>query len=242
MNTLPLPTRPLSLLLLAACSALCVSCATPPRCDLSSLELPDGVTLDELEAAGRYALELVNADRAHVVDESRSAAPLAWDDALFLSAICHARDMCERQYFAHDTPEGWGPTERIERAADKRLGEELWRTAENIAFRGGFPSPPDAASHQSIERDVHLAYMNECQCHDGCGQSLDAGHRRNILDPRLTHAAIGVWYCPADARVYQVENMWRDVVPGDDDDAYCPAGTTALPPDPVSLVASTTDG
>lgn len=56
------------------------------------------------------------------------APPLAWNDALFVAAVRHSRDMAQRDYFGHASPEGNQVAQRATAAG------YAWRTVgENLA-------------------------------------------------------------------------------------------------------------
>ncbi|HEU4596052.1 MAG TPA: CvpA family protein [Pyrinomonadaceae bacterium] len=117
-------------------------------------KVEDTKPLPELEA---QMLEMVN-------DERRAAglSPLAPDPELTEVARRHSADMFARGYFAHYTPEGRSPFDRI-RAANVRF-----RTAgENLALA---PTLPIA----------HTGLMNS------------PGHRANILRPEFGRVGIGI--------------------------------------------------
>jgi hypothetical protein len=50
-------------------------------------------------------------DEAWLIE--RGLAPLAWDDQLYTAASAHGRDMLDRVYYSHVSPDGSGPYERI---------------------------------------------------------------------------------------------------------------------------------
>lgn len=83
-------------------------------------------------------LRLVNKHRADGAscggDKKPSAKPLAMDASLRCAARAHSADMADRGYFAHDTPDGVSPWDRIA-AADYDANA----TGENIA--AGYPDP-----------------------------------------------------------------------------------------------------
>lgn len=62
-------------------------------------------------------LQQINQARAdgHVCGTEilRAAAPLAWNDVLFSAAARHSRDMGQRNYFSHTTPEGITFSQRL---------------------------------------------------------------------------------------------------------------------------------
>ncbi len=102
-------------------------------------------------------LALVNAERT-----KRGLRPLVADPGLTAAARAHARDMFERGYFSHVTPEGLTPSGRLDRA-----GIPYDVMGENLALA------PDTAI-------AHAGLMNS------------PGHRANILDADFRRVGIGV--------------------------------------------------
>jgi uncharacterized protein YkwD len=102
-------------------------------------------------------LQLVNEERA-----KQGLSPLAADPELTEVARAHSRDMFARGYFAHITPEGKSPFDRMNEANVK------YTTAgENLAL----------AHSLSI---AHNGLMNS------------PGHRANILNPQFGRVGIGI--------------------------------------------------
>ncbi len=102
---------------------------------------------------------LVNQERA-----AQGLAPLLVDAGATQAAKAHAEDMAGRGFFAHTTPEGWTPADRLQ-----LLGVTGYSSVgENIA--AGQPTP----------HDVMTAWMSS------------SGHRANILHPSYTHVGVGV--------------------------------------------------
>jgi uncharacterized protein YkwD len=96
--------------------------------------------------------------------------PLAASTALAAVARAHSRDMLERGFFDHRTPEGLGPRDRV-----TRQGLTFSIVAENIySTRDGTMDPAELASL------IVSGWMKS------------EGHRRNILDPALTTLGVGV--------------------------------------------------
>lgn len=102
-------------------------------------------------------LDLVNQER-----QAAGLPPLAADPELTEVARRHSADMFARGYFAHDTPEGLTPFDRM-RAANVRF----LAAGENLALA---PTIPVA----------HNGLMNS------------PGHRANILRPQFGRLGIGV--------------------------------------------------
>ena len=100
------------------------------------------------------------------VNAARHAAgrpPLAADPRLDAAAQAHADDMLARSYYAHRSPDGSTPRERVEAA-----GYAAGSVAENIAAR-----------HLGADEAV-------------AGWMASSDHRRNLLDPRFTDLGAGV--------------------------------------------------
>ena len=105
----------------------------------------------------RQMLDLVNEERA-----ANGLAPLAPDPELTEVARRHSADMFVRGYFAHDTPEGLTPFDRMREANVRFL-----IAGENLAL----------APTVSI---AHTGLMNS------------PGHRANILRPQFGRVGIGI--------------------------------------------------
>ncbi|MEA2573116.1 MAG: hypothetical protein QOH93_414 [Chloroflexia bacterium] len=102
-------------------------------------------------------LDLVNRERT-----SRGLEPLVMDPDLVLLARAHAEDMFKRGYFAHDTPEGVDPFQRMDKA--------------NIQYRL-------AGENLALAPTLDIA-------HNGLMNS--PGHRANILKDGFRKVGIGV--------------------------------------------------
>lgn len=105
----------------------------------------------------KQMLDLVNRERA-----AAGLRPLAPDPALTEVARAHSADMFARGYFAHDTPEGLTPFDRMHQ------GNVQFLTAgENLAL-----APTLSVAHTGL--------MNS------------PGHRANILRPQFGRVGIGI--------------------------------------------------
>jgi len=102
-------------------------------------------------------LELVNQERKAAV-----LKPLAPDPELTQVARQHSADMFERGYFAHDTPEGRDPFDRMREA-----NVHFVTAGENLAL-----APTVSVAHRGL--------MNS------------PGHRANILNPQFGRGGIGI--------------------------------------------------
>ena len=102
-------------------------------------------------------LDLVNQERA-----AAGLRPLAPDPELTEVARQHSTDMFARGYFAHDTPEGLSPFDRM-RAANVRF----LTAGENLALAPTLPVAHNGLMHSP-------------------------GHRENILRPQFGRVGIGI--------------------------------------------------
>jgi len=116
---------------------------------------PGTLAIDQV--AEERMLELINAERRRA-----GLTEFALDPEITEIARAHAYDMWQRQYFAHENPDGETPLNRMEEG-----DVEFWFAGENLALT------------KTVER-AHEGLMNS------------PGHKRNILDPEFTRIGIGV--------------------------------------------------
>ena len=92
--------------------------------------------------------------RLAVARERAGCPPLVWDAAVAAVAESHSRDMRERGYFSHTSPEGDDPFDRLDRA-----GIPFLAAAENVAYgqRTG-----DAVFAQWVGSPGHRDNMLNC--------------------------------------------------------------------------------
>ena len=105
----------------------------------------------------KQMLDLVNRERV-----ANGLQPLAPDPELTEVARAHSADMFARGYFAHDTPEGLTPFDRMQKANVRFL-----TAGENLAL-----APTVSIAHSGL--------MNS------------PGHRANILRPQFGRVGIGI--------------------------------------------------
>ncbi|HJY98348.1 MAG TPA: CvpA family protein [Patescibacteria group bacterium] len=122
------------------------------------VDLKTGVEVLSVDEAGESQIfALTNAERA-----KRGIPELTWYPEVVPVARAHARDMWERKYFSHYSPEGKNVGDRLTSA-----GISYVLAGENLAL---------APTVQT----AHTGLMNS------------EGHRANILDPRFKRVGIGV--------------------------------------------------
>ena len=105
----------------------------------------------------KEVFDLTNAERV-----KQGLKPFVWNDRLADVARAHSTDMANRNFFAHENPDGLSPFDRMRNA-----GISYRYAAENIGK--GYNTPKDAVD----------GWMNS------------PGHRANILNENLTDLGVG---------------------------------------------------
>lgn len=144
--------------LILTTAAACMSRPTNPPPDRDPSAPVKGAGADEPTdpAVARFAAVL-NAQR-----ERDACPPLTWDSEVAAVAALHSRDMVERGYFSHVSPDGVDPFDRL-RAA----GIGFVAAAENLAFGA------------STGDELFAQWMGS------------PGHRANMLGCRYTAQGVG---------------------------------------------------
>jgi len=101
-------------------------------------------------------LVLTNIER-----DKQGLDPLAWDDTLAQAASNHCCDMINRNFFAHENPDGQNVADRVD-----TLGYAWLMVGENLA------------AGQTTPEEVVDGWMNS------------PGHRANILRPEFTELGV----------------------------------------------------
>jgi hypothetical protein len=127
------------------------------------LELVNRARLDPAAEAARYGIALNEGVPAGDTISTASKQPLAMNETLLGTARAHSQDMIDRDYFAHDTPEGVDPFQRMTNA-----GYNFTTAGENIALQ----TAPTITNQSTI--DLHQFLFVDP---DFPGR----GHRVNIL-------------------------------------------------------------
>jgi len=134
-----------------------------------SLELEESTT-------ERLVRESINDARAE-----RDLNRLQADDALGDVAWSHSRDMADRGYFAHTSPDGVEPAMRVERA-----GVACDDVGENIV------KLPRSNHEEPLTEDAVDAWLNS------------PGHLINIVDADWTRTGVGVYATDDSVYITQV--------------------------------------
>ena len=110
----------------------------------------------------------INLERA-----KNGSSPLLRDDHLGAIARAHSEDMTRRRYFSHDTPEGLGPTDRIERSGYNCWKGSHYGVTENITIE---------LTEDSLDRMAEEAVRSWVN---------SPGHRTNLLGKQYDRTGIG---------------------------------------------------
>lgn len=131
-------------------------------------------------AVERHLFEAVNRERTDI-----GLSPVEYDRRLAGVARNHSEDMAAREYYAHETPAGLGPSDRVERD-----GLDCEAVGENIV--GTWWQQPITTS-DGIEEHTTREQVVESVVE----QWLDSlSHRNNMLDPRWESTGVGVTLTP----------------------------------------------
>ena len=128
----------------------------------ASDEIPTPAAIERARAA---TLCLLNRERA-----AQGLPALVMDARLTRASQLHSEDMGRRDFYAHEDPDGIGPSARVYAQGLARYGTTV---AENIHWGTGFLATP-----KEIMRD----WMNS------------PGHRVNILRPEVSRVGVGIGF------------------------------------------------
>ncbi len=168
------------------CTGLAAATPTPPT-----------VSADDL---ARRVHALVNTER-----KKAKLPTLAWNPALAAIATNHSRDMAERNYFDHNSPEGRDFEQRYAQArfdCAVHAGKIIWTGAENIALARLYNS--SRRVNKVVTYDWNTPADIARMTVEGWMQS--PGHRKNILTPHWGQQGIGV-VIAAENRVLVTQNF-----------------------------------
>lgn len=140
--------------------------------------------------------------------QEKGLQPLEYDERLQTVARSHSKDMGQRQYFSHSSPEGETVEDRYQEhgySCRVPTSRNRYTTgAENIAY---------TYAHERIEQNSGdtAYYTNEEEIAKGLvNQWMNStGHRENILRPYWENEGIGIYITEIDGetRVYATQNF-----------------------------------
>jgi uncharacterized protein YkwD len=138
---------------------------------------------------------LINVER-----QKNNLKPLAWNDTVGSVARNHSADMAQRNYFDHNTPEGYNVSYRLKQGGytiTVGCGENIFKCPEAKSYwyrNDGTITNIDYYQIDEMAQVIVQGWMNS------------AGHRANILNPSWTAEGIGV-AVSADNYVYITEDF-----------------------------------
>jgi uncharacterized protein YkwD len=125
-----------------------------------------------LDRAIRATVCLINQARGH-----HGLGALRATGSLERAATAHSRDMVLHDFFAHDSPAGSTPKQRIDRAGYFD-GASSWALGETIAWGSGGRAPPAAIGRAGVRAPRPRAILLDGRYHDlGVGIALGAPGR-----------------------------------------------------------------
>jgi len=149
------------------------------RIHLERLAPPPAEQLASVSNEETALLELVNRERIEAGQQ-----PLKLSARLAVVARAHSYDMAIRHYFAHNSPDGVGPPDRI-----RGVGIAYEEIAENI-YMEGFPDP------SGMPARAVAAWLGSPE------------HRKNMLSPVFRESGIGVARS-SDGTTYVTQDFLR---------------------------------
>lgn len=142
----------------------------------------DGAAADEQVRAYERAIH----ERVNEIRQEHGLDPLQYNEDIAAVAREHSVDMARQDYFAHESPEGEGPADRLEAF----FPEHCQKIGENIANVGLRPNDePEAVAERVVS-----GWMNS------------PPHRKNILREGFDEEGIGVAITD-DGRVLVTQNF-----------------------------------
>lgn len=129
--------------------------------------IPSPAAAERLNDVEKYVFRLTNEER-----KNEGLSALMWEQTLSDIAAAHSRDMAEKNYFAHRSPEGLMVADRVARGHRKLVGT----IGENVYLFVGKPPVETDMAEDMVEN-----WMNS------------SGHRENILRDGYTHLGVGVY-------------------------------------------------
>jgi uncharacterized protein YkwD len=210
------PFRPLVAALLAAALLAAGGCcfvAAPPDTTGQEAARPQAASeslayrLDEANDNIGYLEQRIH-ELINVKRTERGLQPLQWDERLAEIARYHSRDMAERNYFEHHSPEGEDFSDRYAKFgydASNRVGDVVYKGGENLFLNNLYES-------YTYDKETGEIYEYQFSTLDEIAEStvegwmLSEGHRENMLMPHFRLEGIGV-VITAEGKIYITENL-----------------------------------
>jgi uncharacterized protein YkwD len=175
-----------------------LACAPPPRPALPPSVRPQPRV--EASSLERRIHQLINRER-----RKHGLSALEWNAVLARIARGHSRDMAQRDYFSHDSPEGNDFSFRYRAGGFTcaiREGSYLHGGAENIFQNNRYDSVT------TVNGKAYYDWNTEDELAETTvrGWMCSPGHRKNILTPHWRTEGIGVHPGPTE-KIYITQNF-----------------------------------
>ncbi len=157
-----------------------VACFGPGGSSPAAQEGTGGGEISELRAQG---LEPMIHERINEIRRLHGLDTILWDFELNIIAYAHSQDMAERDFFAHENPDGLSPDNRATEAGftcEIRVGSTIYTIGENL----GKVSIYDGYTYNRETGEViQYDYRTDDEIADAVVSAWmeSPGHRENIL-------------------------------------------------------------
>ena len=170
------------------CGLVLAACAEPEPVRVPSERLRQpGDPLVDASSLAKATHELVNEERA-----LRQLRPLRWSPLLSQVAERHSRDMAQRGFFDHITPEGRRPSDRAIRANATCGGQRSARVLENLAQTWLFRR--QTVVKEGIDQRVAYDWRTQDEIAEESVTRWirSASHRESLLNSVVRQQGVGV--------------------------------------------------
>lgn len=134
-------------------------------------------SIQEME---KKVFKLINQAR-----EEKGLQPLTVDSKAYRAAVDHSRDMADRNYFSHTSPENKDVVFRLNKYGFKLMGHTC---GENIAANFNMKDPAEAAV---------------------AGWLKSPGHYANIMNPKFKYTGVGI-AMDKNGKYYFTQVFWGE--------------------------------
>ncbi|MFW6113481.1 MAG: CAP domain-containing protein [Actinomycetota bacterium] len=159
-------------------------------------------TRENTDNLAKMIHDLINEERT-----TKGLDALRWDEALSHIAAAHSRDMAERGYFDHVSPEGKDFSDRYREhgyTRNTQIGRQVYVGGENLFQNNVIESYAYNQNTQEI-MEYEFKGLEELARSTVEGWMESPGHRENILTP-FSREGIGI-YVTDEGEVYITENF-----------------------------------
>lgn len=169
----------------SSCGVQLLPTTTCESCGSSAEIEPTAVATDRRTSSSPELIEIAIHEETNRKRSEHGLSELSYTDHLSAIALQHSRDMAQRGYFSHESPEGDAPIDRY-----RQYGHDTRQSGENLAKEYAHLSE----SAESVAKAVVDGWMNS------------PPHRENILREAFDREGIGV-HLETDGAVFATQNF-----------------------------------